>query len=147
MEISDWFHFGLNLGIQESMLLNIHKQGRLSSKCLSHMLKEWKKLETPTWNKVVTALVAVGRPALAKHIARKYGKMIRKIDFQVALSYQVYFFSPYRLWFPYPRKYSEQSIADDLSCYFYCHHQGIVQYWEKSARSFFLSPIFNNHGQ
>ena len=68
-----WFNLGVQLKIPTHQLLAIREDYRTTEKCRLEMLIRWEQLEKPTWTKLVTALVNIGRRGLAEDLARKYG--------------------------------------------------------------------------
>lgn len=73
--VIEWFSLGVELKIPVDALSTIRKDYRLTDDCRLEMLIQWKQMESPTWSKLVTALVAINRKALANQLANKYGKV------------------------------------------------------------------------
>ena len=81
-EVSDWFGLGLYLGLPPAELHTISYEPTL--RCIKdrrmEMLLVWtRKLPGPSWSRVVTALMVIGRETLAYKIALKYGKSFAEI--------------------------------------------------------------------
>ena len=72
--VTEWFSLGVQLKIPTDELMIIRKDHRYTHDCRLEMLIRWKQLEEPTWTKLVTALVNIGRRDLAVKIAKKYGE-------------------------------------------------------------------------
>ena len=74
-EVTEWEYFGTCLELSEHTLETIRRDNRRNTEnCKREVLMEWKKIEVPTWRRVVCALLEMGMEVLAKRIARKYGK-------------------------------------------------------------------------
>lgn len=71
--LNDWLNFGLYLGLEHSSLTRLEKQHHYDvSRCRMEMLQLWLDGNpTPTWNKVIDALRAVGCDNQALEIAKK----------------------------------------------------------------------------
>ena len=72
--VTEWFSLGVQLKIPTDELMIIRKDHRYTHDCRLEMLIRWEQLEEPTWTKLVTALVNIGRRDLAVKIAKKYGE-------------------------------------------------------------------------
>ena len=72
-ELTDWFKFGVEVGVQESKLKEIRQDYEDTEECKSEMLLIWMNKEVVTWTKVIRALVEIGMERLALAIASKYG--------------------------------------------------------------------------
>ena len=77
-EVSDWFSLGLHLGVPPAKLYDIKHDLTLRStqELRTEMLSVWMKKSGASWPRVVTALMVIGREALAHKIALKYGKTV-----------------------------------------------------------------------
>ena len=74
-EVTDWMPFGLYLGLTVPTLKQIQKDQQTTDRCRREMLLTWGKEQTPTWLKVIQALVKIRMFHLAVKIASKYGKL------------------------------------------------------------------------
>ena len=72
-EVTDWFKFGVEVGIQESKLKEIKRDYLDTEDRKRAMLFIWVKKEVATWAKVIHALAIIGMHRLALAIASKYG--------------------------------------------------------------------------
>ena len=72
-EVTDWFKFGVCVGVQECKLNEIRQDYEDTEECKREMLIIWKKKEVATWSKVIRALAEIGMDRLALAIASKYG--------------------------------------------------------------------------
>ena len=59
-ELTDWFKFGVEVGVQESKLKEIRQDYEDTEECKSEMLLIWMNKEVVTWTKVIRALVEIG---------------------------------------------------------------------------------------
>ena len=66
--------FGLYLGLDISTLKQIQKDQLTTDRCRREMLLTWWERQTPTWLKVIQALVKIRMFRLAVKITSKYGK-------------------------------------------------------------------------
>ena len=66
--------FGLYLGLDISTLKQIQKDQLTTDRCRREMLLTWWERQTPTWLKVIQALVKIKMFRLAVKLASKYGK-------------------------------------------------------------------------
>lgn len=69
--------FGVYLGLTVSTLKQIQKDQLTTDRCRMEMLLTWGKEQTPTWLKVIQALVKIRMFHLAVKIASKYGKFLQ----------------------------------------------------------------------
>ena len=76
-EVIDWMSFGVYLGLTVSTLKQIQKDQLTTDRCRRKMLLTWGKEQTPTWLKVIQALVKIRMFHLAVKIASKYGKFLQ----------------------------------------------------------------------
>ena len=74
-EVTDWMPFGVCLGLAVPTLKQIQKDQQTTDRCRREMLLTWGKEQTPTWLKVIQALVKLRIFHLAVKIAYKYGKL------------------------------------------------------------------------
>lgn len=73
-ELTDWFNFGAHLGIHQEELLVIGKDYDMDTeRCKVETLIVWMKRESPTWSKVIQALVRMEMLTLAQQIAKHHG--------------------------------------------------------------------------
>ena len=72
-EVTDWFKFGVCVGVQEWNLEAIKQDYEDTEECRREMLIIWRKKEVPTWSKVIRALAEIGMHRHALAIATKYG--------------------------------------------------------------------------
>ena len=72
-EVTDWFKFGVCVGVQEWNLEAIKQDYEDTKECRREMLIIWMKKEVVTWSKVVRALAEIGMHRRALEIASKYG--------------------------------------------------------------------------
>ena len=73
-EVTEWFNFGLHLGLDVNTLESIKKGHQKTHDCRRDMLGIWMKEQKATWSKVVHALVKINMYRLAVQIASKYSK-------------------------------------------------------------------------
>ena len=74
-DVTDWFNFGVHLGIPHEELMVIGKDYNMDTeRCKLETLIVWGKRELCTWSKVIEALIRIEMFALAEKIAEKYGK-------------------------------------------------------------------------
>lgn len=75
-EVTDWFIFGMHLGVHHAKLLAIKKDYDKDGleRCKAETLIVWMNQEPPTWAKVVQALAKLGMGTLAQKIAGARGK-------------------------------------------------------------------------
>ena len=73
--IIEWFKLGIFLEIPSSTLIVIRNSKKKVEECKISMLTEWSNFNTPTWEKLVTALVHTDLPAVAVKIATKHRKL------------------------------------------------------------------------
>ncbi len=76
-EVTDWFHFGLQLNVPFSQLMVIKRnaaQHDVPGKI--YMLQEWLNIVWPeaSWADIVAALVSIRMRGLAQRLAEKYGE-------------------------------------------------------------------------
>lgn len=96
-EVTNWFRFGLSLGLSEHCLKKIEKENEITEKCRMKALIEWKKSESEyyyrdtnfskenqyncdyvadttdlSWHSVITALKEVGHTKLAERLHMDY---------------------------------------------------------------------------
>ena len=74
VRITDWFHFGLELKIDERTLEEIDRDPslqRISDK-RKEVFRLWLKKEEPTWRTVVRALKTINDNRLARDIEKKF---------------------------------------------------------------------------
>ena len=91
-----WRNIGILLGILDSQLDAIQKQGDSLPDCLRQMLTTWlrrnyavERFGEPTWVKLVEAVqhpAGGGNLSLATEIARRHGGICRTQNFRVALT-------------------------------------------------------------
>ena len=86
-EVTDWMPFGLYLGLAATTLKQIQKEQQTTERCRREMLLTWRKEQTPTWLKVIQALVKIKRFHLAVKIASKHGKLSVESDGHSVCSY------------------------------------------------------------
>ena len=72
-DVSEWWNFGLNLGIEMPRLEAIQVDCPTLGERRIQMLNEWQKKVTPTWPAVVQALEKIGLRRRASELAQKYG--------------------------------------------------------------------------
>ena len=72
-EVTDWFNFGVCVGVHEHNLEAISHDYEDTEECKREMLIIWMKKEVATWSKVIRALAEIGMHRLALAIASKYG--------------------------------------------------------------------------
>jgi hypothetical protein len=73
-DLTDWFNFGIYLGIHQDELMVIGKDYNLDiESCKVETLIVWGKRELPTWSKVIYALVRIEMLTLAQKIAEHHG--------------------------------------------------------------------------
>ncbi len=76
-EVTDWFHFGLQLNVPFSQLMVI-KRDTVPNDVLGkiYMLQEWLNIVWPeaSWADIVAALVRIRMRGLAQRLADKYGE-------------------------------------------------------------------------
>lgn len=70
--IIQWFRLGVFLGVPSATLKAIRNDRKKEEDCKVCMLIEWSNLDTPTWEKLVTALVYTDLPSIAVKIASKH---------------------------------------------------------------------------
>ena len=70
--IVEWMKLGIYLGIPSEVLTSIRHDKQKVEECKVSMLIEWSKRDTPTWEKLVTALVQADIPNVAIKIATKH---------------------------------------------------------------------------
>ena len=76
-DLTDWFNFGIYVGIHQEELLVIGKDYNMDvDRCKVETLIFWMKRESPTWTKVIQALVRMEMLSLAQKIAEHYGKRV-----------------------------------------------------------------------
>ena len=73
-EVTDWFNFGLHLGVDENTLGSVKNDHQRTHDCRRDMLGKWMREQEATWSKVVHALVKIKMYRLAVQIASKYSK-------------------------------------------------------------------------
>ena len=73
-KVTDWFNFGLHLGVDENTLDSVKNDHQRTDECRRDMLGKWMKEQEATWSKVVHALVKMKMYYLAVQIASKYSK-------------------------------------------------------------------------
>ena len=73
--VTDWFNFGIYLGIPHEELMVVGKDYNImgTERCKLETLIIWMKRESPTWSKVIQALVGIEMFALAEKIAKNHG--------------------------------------------------------------------------
>ena len=88
-----WYKLGLQLGVRADDLEIIEKNyPRDADTCKIKMFAEWRRGDTnPTYEKLVTALSAVGKRKLAESVCSAQGKYVAKQSFHVVT--QQYFFT------------------------------------------------------
>ena len=79
--------FGLYLGLAAPTLKQIQKEQLTTERCRREMLLTWGKEQTPTWLKVIQALVKIKRFPLAVKIASEHGKLSVESDGHSVCSY------------------------------------------------------------
>ena len=67
-----WFMLGIYLGIPSETLQTIRATKRKVEVRKTHMLIKWSEQDTPTWEKLVEALMKMKLYILAVNIATKY---------------------------------------------------------------------------
>ena len=72
-EVTDWFYFGVCLGVREWKLKAIMRDYEDTEECKREMLFIWMNKEVATWSKVIRALAEIEMERLALAIATKYG--------------------------------------------------------------------------
>ena len=72
-EVTDWFYFGVCLGVHEWKLKAIMRDYEDTEECKREMLFIWMNKEVATWSKVIRALAEIEMERLALAIATKYG--------------------------------------------------------------------------
>lgn len=72
-QVTDWFKFGVEVGVQESKLKEIRQDYEDTEDCRREMLLIWMNKEVVTWNKVIRALAEIEMHRLGLTIASKYG--------------------------------------------------------------------------
>lgn len=72
-EFVRWFELGLQLNIPEDDLKAIAADHVSVRDRSLHMFMRWKELEKPTWNRLVTALLNIGKRTLAEKLAKNHG--------------------------------------------------------------------------
>jgi hypothetical protein len=73
-DLTDWFNFGIYLGIHQEELMVIGKDYSMDTeRCKIETLIVWMKRELPTWSKVIQALVRIEMLTLAQKIAECHG--------------------------------------------------------------------------
>ena len=74
-DVDDWFHFGIYLKVPVPRLREITRECQTVTDRKINMLDDWSNLVVPTWDRVMQALIGMGRKALATHIGTKYGEL------------------------------------------------------------------------
>ena len=74
-EVTDWFYFGVCLGVHEWKLKAIRRDYEDTEECKREMLFIWMNKEVATWVKVIRALAEIEMERLALAIASKYGTL------------------------------------------------------------------------
>lgn len=75
LEVTDWFHLGINLDIPQYELFNIKSIAQEDALRKTHMLIRWMQLkENPSWTDIVAALGKIRMRGLAHKLAEKYGE-------------------------------------------------------------------------
>ncbi len=76
-EVTDWFHFGLQLNVPYSQLMVI-KRNTAQNDVLGkiHMLQDWLNTvgSEASWADIVAALMSIRMRGLAQRLAEKYGE-------------------------------------------------------------------------
>ena len=72
--IVEWFKLGVYLKVPSATLKAIRSDSKRVEECKLFMLIEWSKYDTPTWEKLVTALIHIDMPSVAVKIATKHRK-------------------------------------------------------------------------
>ena len=78
--LNQWYHFGIHLSLDWSILDAIRKDCADTKECRTQMLIEWQRHVIPTWSAVVKALVGIDRERLASRLAAKYGMLHLFLD-------------------------------------------------------------------
>ncbi len=76
-EVTDWFHFGLQLNIPFDQLMVIKRNAAQHDVPWKiYMLREWLNIVWPeaSWADIVAALVRIKMRDLAQRLAEKYGE-------------------------------------------------------------------------
>ena len=74
LEVTEWFNFGLHLGLDENTLGSVKNDRMRTDDRRRDMLGIWMREQEATWSKVVHALVKIKMYRLAVQIASKYSK-------------------------------------------------------------------------
>ena len=73
--IIEWFKLGVYLKVPSATLRAIRNDRKRVEECKVYMLIEWSHHDTPTWEKLVTALIHIDMPSVAVKMATKHSKL------------------------------------------------------------------------
>ena len=76
IKVTEWYELGLQLGVEDTELEVIEKDNRGDLKaCRRNMFREWLRITpSPSYQRLVGALVAVGEAKEADLLCKKYSK-------------------------------------------------------------------------
>ena len=80
VEVTNWFHLGLLLLVQEGQLLNILFSSRQVASCRVQLIEQWLMRERvrqdkQLLSKIIAAVLAAGRKSIATCLSKKYGEI------------------------------------------------------------------------